>query len=279
MKRGLKRWLLAALLRLADRPRAGDIAALTYHSIDESGSPISFPIAHFRSQIEWLASAGYQSLTASEAAAVLSGRREAIAPGIVLTFDDAFQSVREAAFRVLSEYGFVATVFCAAGYVGKQCEWDRAPGVPSLDIMSWDELAFLAGQGWEIGAHTVSHACLPALPSDRMQEEIIEGRRILQRRMACEAGSFAYPFGRFDELCAASVAAAGFTSAWTMEPRPNRPGCDLFSLGRFNCDRIQSEDASMAVLAARAYVGRCYPHYAFLTARSLRVRAPGREDR
>ncbi len=279
MKRGLKRSLLAALLRLADRPRAGDIAALTYHSIDESGSPISFPISHFRSQIEWLAAAGYRSLTASEAAAVLSGRREATAPGVVLTFDDGFRSVREAAFPVLSKYGFVATVFCAAGYVGKQSGWARAPGVPALDMMSWDELAFLAGQGWEIGAHTISHACLPSLPSARMQEEIIEGRRILQKRMVCEVESFAYPFGRFDELCADSVAAAGFTSAWTMEPRPNRPGCDLFALGRFNCDRIQSEDAPMAVLAARTYLGRCYPHYAFLTARSLRVRAPAREDR
>lgn len=279
MKRGLKRWLITALLRLADRPRAGDIAALTYHSIDESGSPISFPASHFRSQIEWLASAGYRSLTTSEAAAVLSRRRQATAPGVVLTFDDGFRSVNEVALPILSEYGFVATVFCAAGYAGKQSAWDGAPGVPALPMMSWDELAFLASQGWEIGAHTMWHACLPGLPPGRMQEEIADSRRILQERIRSEVGSFAYPFGRYDELCAETVAAAGFTSAWTMRPRPNRPGCDPFSLGRFNCDRIQSEDAYMAVLAARTYLGGCYPYYAFLTARSLRVGAPAREER
>jgi len=272
MKRRLKRWLLGALLRLAEKPRAEDIAALTYHSIDDSGSRISFPVSHLRSQIAWLASAGYRSLAATEAAAVLSGRREEVGRSVVLTFDDGFRSVREAAFPVLSEYGFVATVFCAAGYVGRQSEWACEPAIPAFDLMSWADLAFLASQGWEIGAHTVSHASLPELPAARAREEIAEGRRILQEQTSCAVDSLAYPFGRFDEQSVGSVAAAGFTSAWTMEPRANHPGCDLFTLGRFNCDRIRSEDPETAALAARAYLGGCYPHYAFLTARSLRVR-------
>jgi len=138
--------------------------------------------------------------------------------------------------------------------------------------MSWADLAFLASQGWEIGAHTVSHASLPELPAARAREEIAEGRRILQEQTRCEVESFAYPFGRFDEQSIGTVAAAGFTSAWTMAPRANHPGCDLLTLGRFNCDRVRSEDPETAALAARVYLGGCYAQYAFLTARSLRVR-------
>jgi peptidoglycan/xylan/chitin deacetylase (PgdA/CDA1 family) len=278
VRRRLKRWLLRSLLRLAERTSVENIAALTYHSVDESGSPVSFPESHLRSQMAWLASAGYRSLTATEAAAALSGRREGVGRSVVLTFDDGFRSVREAAFPILSEYGFVGTVFCASGYVGRQSEWACEPAIPALDLMSWADIAFLASQGWEIGAHTVSHASLPELPPARAREETAESRRILQEQTGCEVQSFAYPFGRFDQQSVGSVATAGFTSAWTMEPRANRPGCDLLTLGRFNCDRIRSEDSDTAALAARAYLGGCYPQYAFLTARSLRVRTRRAED-
>ncbi len=272
MKRPAKRLLLRGLLRLARKPRPGEIVALTYHSIDESGSRISLPPAHFRRQIEWLASSGYRSLAADEAAARLAGRREPTVGGIVLTFDDGFLSVYETAFPILSEFGFVATVFCAAGYVGKVCAWERAPGIPEMPMMSWDELASLTQGGWELGGHTVSHARLPPLSPEAMREEIAEGRRILEDETGCPVTSFAYPYGESDQACAVAVAEAGFHSAWTMNPAANRPGCDAFSLGRFNCDRIRSETPDLAELAVRTYLSGRYNVYAFLTGRRLRVR-------
>ena len=279
MKRAVRKWLLRSLLRFPRRARPGEILALTYHSIDDSGSAISFPEQNFRRQVEWLASSGYQSLTASEAAAALVRGTEPAPRGVVLTFDDGFRSVLDTALPALSEVGFNATVFCAAGYVGGRCGWDRAPDIPAVEMMSWGDLGLLLGEGWEIGGHTVSHAHLPGLASDGIREEIAAGRRMLEDRLARQVTSFAYPYGEFDERCVAIAAETGLASAWTMTPIINAPGSGLFTLGRFNCDRIRSEDAEAAELALRTYVSGRYNVYALVTARRVRIRRRRREGR
>ena len=272
MKRLVRRWLLRGLLRFARQQAAGDILGLTYHAIDESGSPVSFPKRHFKRQVEWLAAEGYQSLTASEAAAALAGDGGRISHGVVLTFDDGFRSVSETALPILSQHGFRATVFCAAGYVGKVCGWERAPGVPAMEMMSWDDLRLLVDRGWEVGGHTISHANLPLLSPKDMREEIAGGRRILENGSGSRVVSFAYPYGAFNALGTQAAKAAGFRSGWTMAPHINHSRCDLFTLGRFNCDRIQSEDPEAAEFALRTYASGRYGAYALLTARRLRVR-------
>jgi peptidoglycan/xylan/chitin deacetylase (PgdA/CDA1 family) len=279
MKAVLRRWLLKALVRSERGTGRACLPALTYHSIDESGSPISFPTSHFRAQIYWLASRGYRSLTARQAVAALAGRAQLEPRSVVLTFDDGFRSVGETALPILAECGFVATVYCATAYVGGASSWERSARIPEMAVMSWDEILILVDKGWDIGGHSVSHAHLPGLPEATMREEIAEGRRILQERTGCPVTSFAYPFGEFDQVCADAVGEAGFSSAWTMDPAANRPGCDLFSLGRFNCDRIQSETAEAAELAVRTYLSGRYGWYALLTARRLRMRRPAARNR
>jgi peptidoglycan/xylan/chitin deacetylase (PgdA/CDA1 family) len=211
--------------------------------------------------------------------AALAGRAPLAPRSVVLTFDDGFRSVGETALPILSECAFVATVYCATAYVGGASSWERSPGMPEMAMMSWDEILGLVAQGWDIGGHSVSHAHLPALPEASMREEVSEGRRILQDRTGCPVSSFAYPFGEYNQVCADAVTEAGFSSAWTMRPVANRPGCDLFSLGRFNCDRIQSETAEAAELAIRTYLSGRYGWYALLTARQLRIRRPKTRNR
>ncbi len=270
MKSALRRWLLKGLAQFGGDSRGG-LLSLTYHSLEESGSPISFPVCSFRAQIAWLASQGYQALTARQAAALL--RQEEVPPrSVVITFDDGFRSVSEAAFPILSEYGFPAVVFCAAGYVGKTCGWERAAGIPAWEMMGWEDLAVLAAQGWEIGGHTVSHAHLTRLPPAAARQEIEEGRDMLEQGLGKEVVSFAYPYGECNRECAVLAAQAGFVSAWTMTPTINYHGGDPFTLGRFNCDRIRSNSPETAALAAQVYAAGRYRYYAWLTARSLRLR-------
>jgi len=274
----VKRLLLRALARCESDTSAG-LPALTYHSIDESGSPISFPSSYCRAQLGWLASRGYRAITAQRARSMLSGEQPLAPRSVVLTFDDGFRSVRETAFDLFSEFGFTATVFCTAGYIGKRCGWPRAASIPEFELMTWDDLAFLAEQGWEIGGHTVSHARLTELPEDKAREEIAAGRRTLEERLGRDVTSFAYPYGAHNEMSVEAAAAAGFTSAWTMEPQINWGGCDLLTLGRFNCDRIRPDGPETAGLAARVYVGGRYGAYAALTARGLRLRRRTKGER
>jgi peptidoglycan/xylan/chitin deacetylase (PgdA/CDA1 family) len=80
---------------------------------------------------------------------------------VVLTFDDASKSHYAVARPVLKKYGFGATFFVTEGF-----------DFPTnkRDYMTWDEIAQLHRDGFEIGNHTLDHkavtrAALPDLPA------------------------------------------------------------------------------------------------------------------
>src|SRR5437899_3563028 len=80
---------------------------------------------------------------------------------VVLTFDDASKSHFAVARPVLKKYGFGATFFITEGF-----------DFPTnkRDYMTWEEIALLHKDGFEIGNHTrdhvgVTHQSLRELPA------------------------------------------------------------------------------------------------------------------
>jgi peptidoglycan/xylan/chitin deacetylase (PgdA/CDA1 family) len=72
---------------------------------------------------------------------------------VVLTFDDASKSHFTVARPILLKYKFGATFFVTEG-------WDFATN--KRDYMSWDEIARLHKDGFEIGNHTLDHKAVTA---------------------------------------------------------------------------------------------------------------------
>jgi peptidoglycan/xylan/chitin deacetylase (PgdA/CDA1 family) len=83
--------------------------------------------------------------------------------------------------------------------------------------LTWDETAALARSPLvEIGAHTVTHPALSALPRNAQRLEIVEGKKRLEGALGRRVTSFAYPFGtkaHYTEETVALVADAGLESA------------------------------------------------------------------
>src|SRR5215472_16839998 len=73
---------------------------------------------------------------------------------VVLTFDDASRSHVEVAAPLLKRHGFGATFFVTEGL--------DSP-TDKRDSMTWDEIARLDRDGFEIGNHTRDHTPLPPL--------------------------------------------------------------------------------------------------------------------
>ena len=96
---------------------------------------------------------------------------------------------------------------------------------PAGLMLGWQEVATMAANGWEFGAHTCSHPILTRLSlADAVRE--IEGSR---SRVADAIGEvpigFAYPNGQrgdFDGAVRGAVSDAGFRVAFTLVPGPAR---------------------------------------------------------
>ncbi len=98
--------------------------------------------------------------------------------------------------------------------------------------LDWDGVRALCDGGFEIGAHTVSHAVLTNLEPDAVEREIRESKAAIERAVGRPVRHFAYCNGFWNEAVIRALVRAGYQSAVTTEDRLNRLGDDPFRLGR-----------------------------------------------
>lgn len=207
------------------------VPILTYHSLDESGSPISLDPEAFRAQIGDLRRRGFRGVALREVLDAWQAGREAPARAVALTFDDGFRSVADVAVPVLKEAGFGATFFAVAGRALCNAWPGQASGIPLLPLLSATELRRLADEGFEIGGHGVTHTRLDRLRAAEAERELADCKRMLEDAIAGQVTVFAYPYGR-SSAALRSQAAAHYRAACTDELRVATASDDRYALGR-----------------------------------------------
>jgi peptidoglycan/xylan/chitin deacetylase (PgdA/CDA1 family) len=242
------------------------VPILTYHSLDESGSVISTPPAAFRAQMQAMARRGFRGIGLGALIDAWEGRAALPERPLVLTFDDAYRSVREHAAPVLAELGFRATVFAVAGQVGKTSDWPTQPGgIPRLPLCGWEDLRALAPVA-EVGAHGYDHRPLPdGLGADALRREIVDSRRALEDGLGRPATLFAYPYG-IAGAGARALVREEYRAACGVGMGTAAPGADRHLLPRIDAYYLRP------AAAARAFGTRRGEVY-------LRLRALGRAVR
>jgi peptidoglycan/xylan/chitin deacetylase (PgdA/CDA1 family) len=212
-------------------------AILTYHSIDSTESPISVSPTAFRRHVEWLAAGRLRVVPRPELLRVPDGT-----DAVALTFDDAFLNFTEVAAPLLRAYGLPATVFVVAGHVGGTNAWGGAPtpGIPTLPLLDWDDLAAIAEQGFAIGAHTRYHPHLDGIPSLELADEIVGAALDIERRLGTLPASFAYPYGTVTDAAAALVRETFSVGVGTVL-RPIHAGDDRAALPRLDMFYFRGE--------------------------------------
>lgn len=131
----------------------------------------------------------------------------------------------------------------------------RAPEMrPSYRPMTAGEIGTLARGGvMEIGAHTLTHPALPALPPLEQEREIRDGAAALEAILGHPVRGFSYPHGRYTDETVRIVREAGFAYACAGVPSKGA-ALDPLTLGRIgvpDCDG----DGLLAMLKERARVG------------------------
>ncbi|MBM4186941.1 MAG: polysaccharide deacetylase family protein [Gemmatimonadetes bacterium] len=171
-------------------------AVLTYHSVDDSGSPISIDRASFERHLDWLASGVVRVLPLAELVAEPTGL-----DAVALTFDDGFANLGDGPLDGLSARRLPATVFVVSDHVGRTNAWGGrdAPGIPTLPLLGWDALGKAAERGVEIGAHTRSHPRLTRIPIGAVDDELEGCAARIERELGVRPTAFAYPYGDLND--------------------------------------------------------------------------------
>ena len=186
-------------------------AILTYHSIDSSGSAISLSEETFRTHVRFFGSGRVAVVPLADLPSV-PDERDVVA----ITFDDGFLNFTSTAMPLLSHLGFPATVFVVSDAVGGTNAWrgTSAPGIPTLPLMGWPDIARARDAGFEIGAHTRTHPRLTSLSQPQVEDEMSGCADRIGSELGERPRRFAYPYGDVDDNVA-SVARHAFEQSVT----------------------------------------------------------------
>jgi peptidoglycan/xylan/chitin deacetylase (PgdA/CDA1 family) len=151
---------------------------------------------------------------------------------VLVTFDDAYADLRDAALPLLTERGIPALVFAVGGLLGASNEWDRPLGARPRELLDAGGLAELAAAGIEVGAHSVSHARLPRLTDEELAREVSGAADRLDAAGLPRPRAFSYPYGEHDARVRKAVGDAGYAVAFTVQPGMAGPRDDRLALPR-----------------------------------------------
>jgi peptidoglycan/xylan/chitin deacetylase (PgdA/CDA1 family) len=205
---------------------------LTYHSISEGRSPLQIAPSLFAEQVRWL----HDNVRVSPLADVVSAlvaRRPLPERSVVLTFDDGFSDFYASAAPVLRRLNLPATIFVLTGLCGMSNNWSGqdAGWINQHALLDRQQVAELAQQGFQFGAHGISHPVLSDLPAEEAKHEVADSKAELRDRTGQAVDFFAYPFGRWSPAVRAMVQ-EHYRGACSTGAGVVQPDADPFALPR-----------------------------------------------
>jgi len=208
------------------------VPVLLYHAVTEHPPAglerFTVHPARFAEHLGCLRDSGRVGLTVPELAACLEGRARLPPRPVLVTFDDGYADLLDAAER-LAAAGFPSTLYVTTGQLG------------AAGMLTRGQLRSLGGTV-EVGAHSRSHPRLDELPADRLRDEVHGSKADLEEVLQRPARSFAYPHGDHDRRVRQAVVEAGFGSAAAVKNAFSHDRDDPFAIARITVTAVTTTE-------------------------------------
>ncbi|RUO42712.1 polysaccharide deacetylase [Aliidiomarina taiwanensis] len=241
---------LFGLLLFSASTYAQSVSILLYHHVSETTPRVtSVSPDELRSHLGYLRDNNFAVIDLHHALAGMRGEKELPEKSVVITFDDAYQNIFNAARPILKEFNMPWALFVSTDFIGD------TPG----HYMSWTQLQTLHQEGVVIANHSSDHAHLPMRKANesndawrtRVVENIENAQALLEQHVGIQHKLFAYPYGEYDNALKAIVKELGYT-AFGQHSGGAGPRSDMQAIPRFAAAGIYSNintlDTKMAAL-------------------------------
>ena len=213
---------------------AFEIPILMYHRVATAGPAglerFRVDPTLFDEQLSALRHYGYSTICLTRGVKILSEREKPTGKPVILTFDDGYRDFLTA-LPSLQKHVFNATVFLVAGRIGGFADWDNCYG-EAAPLMSWQEILEIAGEGTELGCHSLTHRPMTEMNYSDLLRDTWQARKILEDGLETSIAHFAYPHGAENEIVRGVIAELGFSCAVSCRPALARFGDEILSLPR-----------------------------------------------
>lgn len=209
-------------------------AVITFHSIDDSESILSYSPKLFDSLLQALRKSDIPILTLGK---LLDNDTK---EGVSITFDDGMKSLFSNALPILKTYEVPCHLFLTTSTIGKTNQWSTQPkNAPVFDMMNWAELEKFHECGATIDAHTHSHPDMRALNAVQLEMECATADALIEDRFGRRPEFFAYPYGFMNDS-ARAIASRRYCASFTTELATLPKYCNSAMLPRVDSYYLQS---------------------------------------
>lgn len=184
---------------------------LQYHHVSKETPPsTSISPELFRQHLDYLSEEGYQVWSLDKLVTAMRSKQEINDKVVVITFDDAFQSIYETAFPLLRARKWPFTVFVSSQPVDAKIS----------PYMSWQQLRELKAGGATIANHGHGHIHFVRRLGNETKAQwlsrVKEDIKLAEQRLSAELGGapklLAYPYGEFTEDLMTMIASMGYVA-------------------------------------------------------------------
>jgi len=217
-------------------PDRAQVPILMYHYVSElPPDPDIYRLdltvlpENFEAQLQYLAEAGYHTITLTDLYLHLTQGYPLPERPIVLTFDDGYKDAYEVVFPMLLDYGFTGTFFVLA----------TPAHFEAPDYLTWAQMKEMSDAGMDIEGHGRDHVDLRGRPYDYLVYQIVGIQEAIQYHTGRLPHFFCYPSGRYDANVIAVLKSAGYWGAVTTGWGQTHTREGLFEMPRL---RIRGSD-------------------------------------
>jgi peptidoglycan/xylan/chitin deacetylase (PgdA/CDA1 family) len=165
------------------------VPVLNFHKISDrfEWGVTSYSPAKFAILIEKLVQSGYEFCLPETAGAKLKP--------IILTFDDAYESVYLNALPILKKHRLPFIVLVISDYIGRKNLWDANLGGKYFAHMDAAQLLEIVRHNGYLGSHSVTHRAFSNLTENQVMDELKNSKKAIQYLSGSAPRIFATPFG------------------------------------------------------------------------------------
>ena len=212
-----------------------NVPIIMYHHIqpqivaaEKWQTALNVDTAVFESQMVYLTSTGYQTISLDQLTQALLNQDKLPAKSIALTFDDGYRDFYTYAFPIIKKYNLRANLFISTGLVENE------------DYLTWNQLKEMTSSG-QIFAynHTWSHANLASTSQTKVESEVQTAQKQLADYLGTSPKIFAYPYGQISQNIITYLSQNGFLAAASTIQGENQCQSDIFRLQRIRIGNLQ----------------------------------------
>ncbi len=180
--------------------------------LQKPGNWISFPYYHhvfddersgFERQLKYLKNVG-DFISISDAVNLLTAEEKLNGKYFCVSFDDGYQCLYDNMLPITTSLDVPVIIYLPTDYIGlnpdKEADFklikENLPGNPKLlSFLDWDTCKAMQPHKIYIGSHTVSHTNLIDLAEEKLVNELLLSKKIIEKNLESDCLDFACPWG------------------------------------------------------------------------------------